>query len=106
MPLAEELAHVGGEILDHRHVLERRDGELAALGDLGDVGAAGPARAAVHGHGAGAAHADAAGEAVGQGRVEMPLHISDDVEHRLTLARRHGIIDIAAVAAAAPQRDL
>ena len=57
---------------------------------LRDMRAAGPARAAVDGHGAGAAHADAAGEAVGQRRVEMALHPGDDVEHGLVLAPRHG----------------
>src|SRR5689334_3702480 len=45
--------------------------------------AAGPARRAVHRHGAGAAHADAAGEAVGERRVENALDVGDYVEDRL-----------------------
>ena len=52
VPFLEERLHVGGEVLDHRQILERTDFKLAAAGDLGDMGAAGPARLAVDRHGA------------------------------------------------------
>ena len=56
---------------------------------LADPRAAGPARAAVHHHGAGAAHADPAGEAVRQGRVLLALDLGHHVEHGLVRAARH-----------------
>ncbi len=66
-PFVEKRVHVGGQILDHRQVSQGRNGENVVLDHLLDVGAAGPTRHAVDHHGAGAAHADAAGIAVGTG---------------------------------------
>src|ERR1700738_4665314 len=70
------------------------------------MGAAGPARPAVHRHGAGAAHADPAGKPIGQRRSEMALHEGHHVEHGLVLAQRHLIALVTALRAAAPYRDL
>src|SRR5207253_2484886 len=88
-PFVEELAHVGDEVSHDREIRERRDLEAAAAGHLVHVRAAGPARRAVHHHGARAAHAHAAGEAIRERRVEMALDIGDDVEHRLALLPRN-----------------
>ena len=82
--------HVAGEVLDDRQVGERADLDAAVLDHLRDVRAAGPARAAVDRHGAAAAHADPAGEAVGERRVGVALHPGHHVEHGLVLAQRHG----------------
>src|SRR5262245_7956498 len=68
------------------------------------MGAAGPARTAVHGHGAAAAHADPAGKAIGQARIGVALHPGDDVEHGLIVALWHAVDLVAAVGFAAPQR--
>jgi hypothetical protein len=50
LPLFKKRLHVGGEILDHRQILERTDFELSVARDLGDVRTAGPARLAVDRH--------------------------------------------------------
>ena len=50
---------------------------------------AGPTRAAIHGHRARTAHANAAGEAIGQAWVQLSLDMRDDVKHGLIIARRH-----------------
>ena len=46
--------HIGRKVLDHRQILKRTDFKCAAVGalgdDLGDMGAAGPARFAVDRH--------------------------------------------------------
>src|SRR5262245_42086687 len=106
LPLLEELAHIARQILDHRQVRERPDLDLAFLDHLGGVRAAGPAWPAVDGHGAGPAHADAAGEAIAEGRVGMTLHPGHHIEHGLVGALRHAENLVAAVLAAAPERDL
>ena len=106
-PLVEEHGHVAGEVLDDRQVAQRSDLETAVLGDLAHVAAAGPARLAVDRHGAGAAHADAAGEAVGERWVEAALDPGHHVEHGLALAVGHGIANEApAAGVAAPDRDV
>ena len=64
LPLLEEGAHVGDQILDDGQVLKRPDLEASALGHARYMRAAGPARPAVHRHGTGAAHADPAGKTV------------------------------------------
>ena len=64
LPFLKERLHVGGEILDHRQILERTDFKPAASGDFGDMRAAGPTRFAVHGHRARAADPDAAGKTI------------------------------------------
>src|SRR5262245_3483244 len=83
LPLLEEGPHVGHQILDDGEILQWPDLEPAALGHLGHVGAAGPARTPVHGHGTGAAHADPAREAIGERRVEVALNEGHHVEHGL-----------------------
>ena len=76
----------------------------AVAGDRFDVRAARPARATVDGHRARAAHADAAGEPIGERRIDAPLDVRDDVEHGLRRVPRHVVGDEAAACcrAAAP----
>src|SRR5688572_3232412 len=60
------------------------------------MGPAGPARHAVDAHRARAAHADAAGVAVGERRVEVALDVGDYVQHRLArLARDFELLKTA-----------
>src|SRR5262249_61520637 len=63
-------------------------------------------RPAVDGHGAAAAHADPAGETVGERGVQLALYPGDNVEHRLALAERHCEGLVAAVDPAAPDGNL
>src|SRR5262249_52310726 len=86
VPLVEEGAHVGNQILDDGQIRERPDLEAAALGHARHVRAAGPARGAVHRHGAGAAHADAAGKAGRQRRVGIAVNERPNVEPGLGFA--------------------
>ena len=74
------------------------------LATLRYMRAAGPARPAVHRHGAGAAHADPAGKTVGQRRVEMALNEGHDIEHRLVFAQRDTVSLVSALFRAAPER--
>ena len=67
---------------------------------------AGPARAAIHGHGAGPAHANAAGEAIGQAWVKLSLDMRDDIKHGLVIPRRHIIMREAARFLTPPNADL
>ena len=67
---------------------------------------AGPARAAIHCHGAGPAHANAAGEAIGKAWVKLSLDMRDDIKHGLIIARRHIITREAARFLTPPHADL
>ena len=82
-PFVEEGGHVCGQVADDRQVGQRPQFQHAVLRHAADMGPAGPARAAIHGHRAGPAHADAAGEAIGKARLDLALDVGDDVEHRL-----------------------
>jgi hypothetical protein len=62
----------------HREVLQRRDLERTAGSTLSTCVTT-AARNAVHRHRARAAHADAAREAVGEGRVERTLDVRDHI---------------------------
>ena len=91
---------------DDRQVAQWRDAQAAAGRGLPHKGPAGPARLAVYRHGAGAAHADPAGEAVGQRRLGILLNPGHDIEDRLAPPARHLVSDIAAAACiAAPDLD-
>ena len=101
LPLFEERPHVGGEVLDHWKVFKRPDLQPPPLRNFRDMRAAGPARAPVHGHRARAAHSHAAGETIGERRVEVALHEGDHVQHGLVFPTRHAI-DLIATGFAAP----
>src|SRR5262245_12437733 len=104
-PLVEELAHIGDQIADHRQILQWPYLQPPVAHDPVDMGPARPARYAVHRHRARAAHADPAGEAVGERRIEGALDVGDDVEYGL--ARVAGDVEFleAAVGGAFPDPD-
>ena len=101
-PLVEERRHSTARSFTTVKLRSGSSRSLPSVGHLADAGAAGPARAAVHHHGAGAAHADAAGEAVGQRRVLLALNLGDHVEDGLVRAPRHAKVWKAALGRAAP----
>src|SRR5690606_37550682 len=76
------------------------------LDDIGDVGPAGPPRAAVDRHGTRPAHADPAGEAVGERRIGIALHPGDHVKHGLAFAQGHREPLIVTVLPSAPDQHL
>src|SRR5262249_45763436 len=106
VPFRKEGLHVADQILDDAQVGERTNLHAAVLCHLLYVCTAGPARPPVDRHGAAAAHADAAGEAVGQRRVGVALHPGDDVEDGLAPPSGHKVGPVAAIGPAAPQRNL
>ena len=88
-PLVEKWIHVDGQILDDRQVSQRRDFNAVAIQNLPDVGPAGPARHAVHHHGAGSAHPHATGKTVTQRRIRVLLHPRYNIQDRLVFIGRH-----------------
>src|SRR5205814_4277094 len=90
---------------DDGQILERADLEPALAGDGRNMRAAGPTRAAVHGHRAGAAYPHPAGKAVRKRGIEMALNERDDVEHGLVRAQRHLVGFVAALPGATPERN-
>src|SRR5262249_14881302 len=88
-PFVEELRHVDREILDDGEVAQRLQLEPAVARDLRYARTAGPARTPVHHHRAGAAHADAAGEAIGECWILLALDLGDDVEDGLVFPARN-----------------
>src|SRR5207253_6912832 len=81
---------------------ERTDLETIVCENLGHMGTAGPARLAVDGHCARAAHAYAAGKAIGERRVELALDPCHHIEHGLRILARHEVVPVSPVSAAAP----
>src|SRR5712672_388093 len=90
LPFVEEPRHLDRQILDHGEIAQWLEPQRAiGARNFGYARAAGPARPAVHHHGAGSAHADPAGEAVGERGILVALDLGDDVEHGLIEAARH-----------------
>ena len=85
--LSKNARHVGDEVAHHRQVARAARFPARRRARRLHVGAAGPARLAVDRHRAGAAHADAAGEAIGERRIDPALDVRDDVEHGLRWQR-------------------
>ena len=106
LPLVEERAHVGHEVAHDRQIAQRPQLQGAIFCNAIDMRAAGPARHAVHRHGAGAAHAHTAGVAIGERRIDLALDVRDDVEYCLARVARHLKRLQPAVGAAAPDRNL
>ena len=77
--LGVEVGQVRHQILDHRHVRQRIDLDLA--GHVADGLGAGQSVGAVDVHRAGAAHAFAAGAPEGQGRVHFVLDLEQGIQH-------------------------
>src|SRR6185436_423762 len=105
-PLVEELAHVRHQVANDRQIAQRSNRQFILLSNLVDMRPAGPARHAVHHHRARAAHADPAGEAIGERRIERALDVGNDVEHGLARLARHVEALEGAVGAAPPDRNL
>jgi hypothetical protein len=89
LPLLEEAGHIGDQVLDLRKIAQGCDGQSPIARDFGDMSATGPAGPAVDRHGTRAAHPDPAREAVGEPRLAVTLHPSDNVQHGLVVAVRH-----------------
>jgi hypothetical protein len=85
--LREEVGEIRDQVLDHVHVRQRRDPDLALI--ILDRGGAGEAVLAVDVHRAGAANALAAGAAEGERRILLALHLDERVEHH-----RPGLVEI------------
>ena len=101
-PLVKEFAHVDDEITHDGKVGERRYLETIVGRHSSNVGAAGPARKSIDRHGAGAAHADATGKAVGKRRIDSALNPGDDVKHGLRFLPWHIVALKLTIGATAP----
>lgn len=66
------------------------------------MGPACPPRFAIDHHCARSTHADSAGEAIAQSRLEIALHPGNDIEDRLAIPGRHPILDITAPGRGSP----
>jgi len=107
LPFVEEGRQVCGQVADHRQIGQGAQFKRA-IGPrhLAHMRPAGPARATIHCHGAGPAHANAAGEAIGQAWVKLSLDMRDDIKHGLVIPRRHIITREAARFLTPPHADL
>src|SRR5699024_8030687 len=88
-----QAAEIADQILDHGQVRQRRQANRAAA-QITDVSDAGQLGGAVDVHGAGAAHAFAAGAAHGDGGVDFVDDLQDGIEHH-----RPAVVEIDFVAA-------
>lgn len=88
-PFVKKRIHVGDQILDDRQVSQRGNLQFAVDRCLLNVGSTGPSRLAIDHHRTGPAHADPAGEAIGQCAIKILLNIADDIEHRLAFLTWH-----------------
>lgn len=107
LPFVKEGRQISGQIADHRQIGQGAQFQSAIRPrHLSHMRPAGPARAAIHCHGAGPAHANAAGEAIGKAWVKLSLDMRDDIKHGLIIARRHIITREAARFLTPPHADL
>lgn len=107
LPFVEERRQIRGQVADHRQIGQGAQFKRAIrTRHLADMRPAGPARAAIHCHGAGPAHANAAGEAIGKAWVKLALNMRDHIQNSLIVARRHVITREAARFLTAPDTDL
>ena len=107
LPFVEEGRQVSGQVADHRQIGQGAQFQRAiGTRHLAHMRPAGPARAAIHCHGARPTHANAAGEAIGKAWVKLSLDMRDDIKHGLIIARRHIITRKAARFLTPPHADL
>ena len=107
LPFVEKRRQVSGQVADHRQIGQGAQFKRSiGARHLAYMRPAGPARAAIHCHGARPAHANAAGEAIGQAWVKLPLDMRDDIKHGLVIPRWHIIARKAARFLTAPDTDL
>ena len=107
LPLVEERRQVSGQVADHRQIGQGAQFKRAIRArHFPHMRPAGPARAAIHCHGAGPTHANAAGEAIGQAWVKLSLDMCHHIQNGLIIARRHVITREAARFLTPPNADL
>ncbi len=107
LPFIEEGRQVRRQIADHRQIGQGAQFQSAIGTDhFPHMRPTGPARAAIHCHGTRPAHANAAGEAIGQTWVHFALDMRDDIQHGLIVARRHIIARETARFFTPPDTDL
>jgi len=107
LPLIEEGRQISRQVADHRQIGQGAQFQRAiAAHHFPHMRPAGPARAAIHRHRARPAHANAAGEAIGQARVQFALDMRDNIQHGLIVTRRHIIARKTARILATPDTDL
>ena len=107
LPLIEEGRQISGQIANHWQIGQGAQFQ-SAIGThhFPHMRPAGPARAAIHRHGARPAHANAAGEAIGKAWVNFALDMRNDIKHGLIVARRHIIMREASRFFTPPDTDL
>lgn len=107
LPFVEEGREVRGQVTDYRQIGQGAQFQRA-IGPhhLAHMRPAGPARAAIHCHGAGPAHANTAGEAIGKAWVQFALDMRDHIQDGLIIPRRHFITRKTARFLTAPDTDL
>ena len=107
LPFIEKRRQISGQIADYREIGQGAQFKRAIRPHhFPHMRPAGPARAAIHGHGARPAHANAAGEAIGKAWVQLSLDMRDDIQDGLIIARRHVITREAARFFPPPDTDL
>ena len=107
LPFVEERRQISSQVADHRQIGQGAQFQSAICADhLSHMRPAGPARTAIHCHGARPAHANTAGEAIGKAWVKFSLDMCDDIQHGLIVARWHVITREAARFLSPPDADL
>ena len=107
LPFVEEGRQVRRQIADHRQIGQGAQFKRSiGARHLAHMRPAGPARAAIHCHGARPAHANTACEAIGKAWVKLSLDMRDDIKHGLVIPRWHIIAREAARFLTPPHADL
>lgn len=107
LPFVEEGREVRGQVADHRQIGQGAQFKRAIRPHhFPHMRPTGPARAAIHGHGAGPAHANPAGKAIGKAWVQFSLDMRDHIQDGLIIPRRHIIAREAARFFPPPDTDL
>jgi len=92
LPFVEKRRQIRRQIADHRQIGQGAQFKRAiGAHHFPHMRPAGPARTAIHGHGARTAHANAAGEAIGKAWVQLSLDMRHYIQHSLIIARGHFI---------------
>ena len=106
LPFVEKRRQISSQVADHRQIGQGAQFKRAIRAHhLAHMRPAGPARTAIHCHGARPAHANTAGEAIGKAWVKFSLDMRDHIQHGLIVARRHVITREAARFLSPPDAD-
>lgn len=107
LPFVEKRRQISGQVADYRQIGQGAQFQRAIRAQhFPHMCPAGPARAAIHCHGAGSAHTNAASEAIGEAWVNFALDMRHHIQHRLIVTRRHIIARKTARFLATPDTDL